>query len=147
MKHLKDIVVESFFDDEIESGETTPTMAYELLTHSEKEDVLMAINWLREYVKKSGVKRITSKAKIEWGKCYIAFRDDDYHADIFTLAGKTAFTIFTHVTSKVKLLSWPVDCQTYFKDMLSLRKSEVYELTGELSDAYNRLQAIRRNSK
>ena len=147
MKHLKDIVVESFFDDEIERGETTPAMAYELLTHSDKEDVLMAINWLREYVKKSGVKRITSKAKIEWGKCYIAFGERDYHVNIFTLTGKTAFSLFTHVMAKVKLLSWSVDYQTLFKEIVSLRKSEVYELTGELSDAYDRLRVIRNNNK
>lgn len=147
MKHLKDIVTESFFDDEIERGETTPTMAYELLTHSDKEDVLMAINWLYEYVKKSGVKRITSKNKIEPGKCYIAFSKNfakDCHVNIFTFVGQTASTLFTHVTSKVKLLSWPVDYRSFFKDLVPLRESEIYELTGELSNAYDQLKALKK---
>ena len=150
MKHLKDMVTESFFDDDIESGETTPTMVYELLTHSEKEDVLPAINWLYEYVKKSGVKRITSKNKIEEGKCYIAFSKNfakNCHVNIFTFTGRTALSLFTHVTGKVKLLSWPVDYQSFFKDLVPLRESEIYELTGELSDAYDQLKIIRDSKK
>ena len=150
MKHLKDIIVESFFDDEIESGETTPSMVYELLTSSDRGDVLMAINWLYEYVKKSGVKRITAKAKIEWGKCYISFSKNftkDCHVIIFTLTGQTAFSHFTHVTGKVKLLSWPVDYRSFFKDLVSLRGSEIYELTGELSDAYDKLRIVRNSKK
>lgn len=146
MKHLKDIVVESFFDDEIESGETAPEMTYELLTHSEKEDVLTAINWLYEYVKKSGVKRITSKNKIEEGKCYIVFSKNftkDYYVNIFTFTGRTALSLFTHVTSKAKLLSWPVDYQSFFKDLVPLHESEIYELTGEMSDAYDQLKALK----
>lgn len=147
MKHLKDIVVESFFDDEIEDGKTSPAMTYELLTHSKKEDVSTAINWLYEYVKKSGVKRITVKSKIEWGKCYIAFDENfakNCRIDIFTLTGKTAFTLFTRVyTDKVNLLSWPIDYRSFFKDLLSLRKSEVYELVGEMSDAYDQLKIIK----
>lgn len=146
MKHLKDIITESFFDDEIESGETTPAMVYELLTHSEKEDVLSAINWLYEYVKKSSAKRITSKNKIEESKCYIAFSKNfvkDYHVNIFTFTGQTALSLFTHVTGKVKLLSWPVDYQSFFKDLVPLRESEIYELTGELSNAYDQLKALK----
>lgn len=146
MKHLKDIITESFFDDEIESGETTPAMVYELLTSSDRGDVLMAINWLYEYVKKSSAKRITSKNKIEEGKCYIAFSKNfakDYHVNIFTFTGQTALSLFTHVTGKVKLLSWPVDYQSFFKDLVPLRESEIYELTGELSNAYDQLKALK----
>jgi hypothetical protein len=150
MKHLKDIIVESFFDDDIESGTTTPAMVYELLTHSDKEDVLMAINWLYEYVKKSGVKRITSKNKIEEGKCYIAFSKNftkDCHVNIFTLTGQTISSHFTHVTGKVKLLSWPVDYRPFFRDLAPMRESEIYELTGELADAYNQLKIIKDSKK
>ena len=140
MKHLKDIVTESFFDDDIDDKISLEFVTAGLRS-DDKEGILRAVEYMYKYVQDNKCQRIIHHSKIKPNTCYIAF-DYDFETtgkiDIFTLKEEVWFFYTKGVNRGTKLYAGNWHKDSYFRS-ISFRSGEVYELTGIMSELYDYL--------
>lgn len=143
MKHLKDIVVESFFDDDIDDKISLEVVASGLHSN-DKDGILQAVEYLYKYVQDNKCQRITTKSKIKLNTCYVVF-DYDFETtgkiNIFMLKeDEDVWYFYTKEvdrSTKFYAGNWYKD--SYFRHVAAFRRNEVYELTGIMSELYDYL--------
>lgn len=151
MKHLKDIVTESFFDDDIDDKIGLEFVTTGLRSDT-KDGVVRAVEYLYKYIQSHKCKRLIHHSEVKPNTCYIAF---DYgfektcKIDIFTLNddGEVHFYYTRDVSRGVsyKFMAGNWKKEPYFRS-ISFRSGEVYELTGVLAELYDYLTINRPNS-